>query len=103
MTKSDLQTLKTLSAELIPTLWIGKNGANNSIVLELLRQLKLRKMVKAKILKAALLESSREQIAHELEHASGARLVDLKGATAVYLSPYRIQKTVQYGTAFQRK
>jgi RNA-binding protein len=103
MTKSDMQKLKAHSTELIPTLWIGKNGANDSIVLELRRQLKLRKMIKVKILKAALFESSREEIAHELEHSSGARLVDLKGATAVYLSPYRIKKTAQNGYAYQRK
>ena len=90
-------------AVLIPSLWIGKNGANNSIVLELRRQLKLRKMVKVKILKTALFESSREEIAHEIEQASGARLVDLKGATAVYLSPYRIKKAAKNGNAYQRK
>jgi RNA-binding protein YhbY len=49
-------------------------------------------MVKVRILKAALFESSRKEIAHKLEHASGARLVDLKGAAAVYLSPYRVKK-----------
>ena len=103
MTKSDTQKLKALSAELIPTLWIGKNGANDSIVLELRRQLKSRKMIKVKILKAALLESKRKEIAHELERSSGARLVDLKGATAVYLSPYRVKKTTQNGDAHQRK
>lgn len=103
MTKSDMQKLKTLSVELIPTLWIGKYGANDAIALELQRQLKLRKMVKVKILKTALFESSRDEIAHELEHASGARLVDLKGATAVYLSPYRVKKTAQNGYAYQRK
>jgi len=103
MTKSDKEKLKALSAELIPTLWIGKNGANESIVLELRRQLKLRKMVKVKMLKAALFESSREEIAHKLEHTSGALLVDLKGATAVYLSPYRVKKTAQNGSTYQRK
>jgi RNA-binding protein YhbY len=60
-------------------------------------------MVKVKILRAALFESNREELAHELEHTSGARLVDLKGATAVYLSPYRIKKTAQNGYAYQRK
>jgi RNA-binding protein len=103
MTESDFQKLKTLSAELISSVWIGKNGADNSIVLELQRQLKLRKMIKVKILKAALSESSREEIAHELEQASGARLVDLRGATAVYLSPYRFKKASKNGNAYQRK
>jgi hypothetical protein len=30
-------------------------------------------------------------------------MVDLKGATAVYLSPYRVKKTAQNGYAYQRK
>jgi len=103
MTKSDVQKLKTLSTELVPTIWIGKNGANESIVLELLCQLKVRKMIKVKILQAALFESNREEIAHALERSSGARLVDLKGATAVYLSPYRVKQTAQNEDAYQRK
>ncbi|HEX7514592.1 MAG TPA: YhbY family RNA-binding protein [archaeon] len=97
------QKLKALSSELVPTLWIGKNGANVAIVLELQDQLKLRKMVKVRILKTALIESSRDEIAHELGQASGAQLVDLKGATAVYLSPYRIKKTSKNSVTHQRK
>jgi RNA-binding protein YhbY len=65
----EAQKLKALSSELVPTLWIGKNGANAAIVLELQEQLKLRKMVKVRILKTALIESSRDEIAHELGQA----------------------------------
>jgi RNA-binding protein len=100
---SDKQKLKALSAALVPTLWVGKNGANKAIVLELQDQLKLRKMVKVRILKTALLESSRDEIARELAQASGAHLVDLKGATAVYRSPYRIKKTSKSDLTHQRK
>jgi RNA-binding protein len=99
----EAQKLKALSSELVPTLWIGKNGANAAIVLELQEQLKLRKMVKVRILKTALIESSRNEIAHELGQASGAQLVDLKGATAVYLSPYRIKQTSKNSVTHQRK
>jgi RNA-binding protein len=99
----EAQKLKALSSELVPTLWIGKNGANAAIVLELQEQLKLRKMVKVRILKTALIESSRDEIAHELDQASGAQLVDLKGATAVYLSPYRIKQTSKNSVTHQRK
>ncbi|MEI7826628.1 MAG: YhbY family RNA-binding protein [Euryarchaeota archaeon] len=101
--RSEKQKLKALSTELVPTLWIGKNGANEAIVRELKQQLKLRKMVKVRILKTALLEASRDEIARELEQASGAQLVDLKGATAVYLSPYRVKKTPKNSFAHQRK
>jgi RNA-binding protein len=101
--RTETQKLKALSAELVPTLWIGKNGANAAIVLELQDQLKLRKMVKVRILKTALLESRRDEIASELSQASGAQLVDLKGATAVYRSPYRIKKLSKSSVTHQRK
>ncbi len=101
--KTEEQKLKALSAELVPTLWIGKNGANTAIVLELQEQLKLRKIVKVRILKTALLESSRDEIANELGTASGAQLIDLKGATAVYRSPYRVKKISKNSFTHQRK
>jgi RNA-binding protein len=99
----EAQKLKALSSGLIPTLWVGKNGANAAIVLELQEQLKLRKMVKVRILKSALIESSRDEIANELSQASGAQLVDLKGATAVYRSPYRIKTMSKNNVMHQRK
>ena len=101
--RSETQKLKALSTELVPTLWVGKNGANEAIVRELREQLKLRKMVKVRILKTSLLESSRDEIAHALGQASSAQLIDLKGATAVYLSPYRVKKTLKNSFAHQRK
>jgi RNA-binding protein len=98
-----MQKLKALSGELEPTLWVGKNGANKAIVEELKEQLKLRKMVKVRILKTALLHTSRDEIARELGQESGAHLVDLKGATAVYRSPYRVKKTSKNSFTPQRK
>lgn len=92
---SEVQKLKALSAELEPTLWVGKNGVNDAIVDELCEQLKLRKIVKVRILKTALLETTRGDIARKLGHASGATLVELKGATVIYRSPYRVKKTPQ--------
>ena len=100
---TEAQKLKALSSELAPTLWVGKNGANAAIVLELQGQLKLRKMVKVRILKTALLDSPRDEIADELSKASGAQLVDLKGANAVYRSPFRIKKTPKNSDTHQRK
>ena len=101
--RTETQKLKALSAELDPTLWVGNNGANTAIVLELQDQLKLRKMVKVRILKTALLESSRDEVAYALGQASGAQLIDLKGATAVYRSPYRIKKPPKNSVTHQRK
>lgn len=83
------QRFKSMSTEIAPTLWIGKNGVNDAIVSELRQQLKLRKAVKVRILKTALQESNRASVALELELASGAKLLSLRGATAVFLSPKR--------------
>jgi RNA-binding protein len=101
--KSELQRFKATSTKLTPTLWIGKNGVNDAIVSELRQQLKLQKTVKVRILKTALLESNRDSIARELELASGAKLLNLRGATAVFLSARRVKKEQQDVTPRGRK
>jgi RNA-binding protein len=93
--KSEMQRFKATSTKLAPTLWIGKNGVNDAIVSELRQQLKLQKTVKVRILKTALLESNRDSIARELELASGAKLLNLRGGTAVFLSAKRVKKGQQ--------
>jgi RNA-binding protein len=101
--RTGLQSFKSMSTELTPTLWIGKNGVNDAIVSELREQLKLRKAVKVRILKTALQELNRDSVARELELASGAKLLNLRGATAVFLSPKRVKKERQNVNARQRK
>ena len=99
----EAQKLKALSSELVPTLWRSERMAQPLLSYLNCKSSKLRKMVKVRILKTALIESSRDEIAHELGQASGAQLVDLKGATAVYLSPYRIKQTSKNSVTHQRK
>ncbi len=91
--KRGLQRFKSMSTEITPTLWVGKNGVNDAIVSELRQQLKLQQTVKVKILKTALQESNRGSVARELELASGAKLLSLRGATAVFLSPKRSKRS----------
>jgi len=90
--KSELRRIKATSSKLAPTLWIGKNGVNDALVGELRQQLKLQKTVKVRILKTALLELNRDSIARELERASGAKLLNLRGATAIFLPAKRAKK-----------
>jgi RNA-binding protein len=101
--KSETKNRKAASTELIPTLWIGKSGVSTAIIHELRQQLKLRKKVKVKILKSALLESDRESIARELELSSGGQLVNLRGATAVFFSSRRVKNERKAADARQRK
>jgi RNA-binding protein len=101
--KNETKSPKATSAELIPTLWVGKSGVSKAIVHELRQQLKLRKKIKVRILKSALLGSDRESIARELELASGGQLVNLRGATAVFFSPRRVKNERKGVDARQRK
>ncbi len=84
---------KETQLTLAPSIWIGKNGVNESVVRELQQQLKNNKFVKVKMLRSALeYQMSRRDIAEQLERLSGAPLIELRGYTAVYRSPYRIRK-----------
>ncbi len=87
--KMDIQKLKAQASEIDATIWVGKNGLTDSVVRELKDQLKSKRLVKVKILKNALEEIPRNRIARELEEHSGAKLLDIRGGVAVYLSPYR--------------
>jgi len=96
MHKSETTKLKVQCTKLAPSVWIGKKGVDEFVVSELRSQLTHKKLVKAKILRNALLGSSRREIAKHLERASGAPLIDLKGCTAVYSSPYRRRKEASH-------
>ena len=87
--KMDIQKLKAQATEIDATIWVGKNGLTDSVVRELKDQLKSKRLVKVKILKNAVEEIPRNRIARELEEHSGAKLLDIRGGVAVYLSPYR--------------
>ncbi|MDD1720733.1 MAG: YhbY family RNA-binding protein [Euryarchaeota archaeon] len=95
---------KAAAIKLTPRIWIGKNGINDSVVRELKQQLKINKFVKVRILRSALLSPmNRHDIAEQLERQSGAPLIELKGYTAVYRSPYRKRKEVASRPTSQRK
>ena len=81
--KMDIFNLKRDAAHLTPLLNIGKNGVSDSLIEELLRQLKRNKLVKVKILKSALEDLDRKAIAGELAKRTGSQLVEIKGSSAV--------------------
>ena len=87
--KAGIHKLKAKSTEIDATIWIGKNGLTDSVVRELKDQLKSKRFVKVKILKNAVEGIPRNRIARELQEHSGAKLLEVKGGVAVYLSPYR--------------
>ncbi len=79
----DIFNLKRDAAHLTPLLNIGKNGVSDSLIEELLRQLKRNKLVKVKILKSALEDLDRKAIAREIAKRTGSQLVEIRGSSAV--------------------
>ncbi|MBC2699027.1 MAG: YhbY family RNA-binding protein [ANME-2 cluster archaeon] len=79
----DIYKLKHDAAHLTPLLNIGKNGVTDSLIEELLRQLKQNKLVKVKILKSALGDMDRKAIAEELAKRTGSQLIEIRGSSAV--------------------
>lgn len=63
--------------ELRPTIWIGKQGCTETIIDEIVQQLKKRKIIKVKWL------HNTEVDPRELAERSGARLVEVRGRTMV--------------------
>ncbi len=62
---------------------IGKSGITDPLILELRNQLKRNRLVKVKILKTAVDEMDRNDIAKELSMRTGSMLVEVKGNSAV--------------------
>ena len=80
---------RELSAE-GPTVWIGKNGFSQEVLVEVDGQLERTEMVKVRILKAALEENNAKAIADEIAQQTESVLVEVRGHTFML---YRKKKT----------
>lgn len=75
--------MKGQAAKIEAMTHIGKNGITPSLIEEIKRQLKDNKLVKIKLLKSAIEEKPREEVAKELVQETGAELIEVKGNTVV--------------------
>jgi RNA-binding protein len=66
-----------------PTIWIGKGGASQEIVKEIVKQLSKNEMVKIKILKSALENTIAKQLASKIAAMAEASLVEVRGHTFI--------------------
>ena len=69
------------------TVRIGKSGVSPELIKEIQKQLEKTKMVKAKILKTALLEHEAKQVAQEIAQQTCATLVEVRGHTFILYKP----------------
>jgi RNA-binding protein len=82
MTQNYIDLRKKAKA-LTPILHIGKNGITDSLILEIEKTLKKKKLVKIKINKGALDGRDRKEIAKEIVEKTGAKLIDFIGFNIV--------------------
>lgn len=76
-----LYTLKKESVNLTPLLSVGKNGMADSVIEELKKQLKVKKLVKVRIHKNSGESDDMKQVALELCEKCNAELIDIRGRT----------------------
>jgi RNA-binding protein len=62
-----------------PTVWVGKEGLTPQVLGEVEKQLDKNKMLKVKVLKAALSNMSAQMIAEKAAEQTGAALVEVRG------------------------
>lgn len=68
------------TGEIPVTLHVGKNGITDSLVEELMEQLRTKRIVKVKMLRSS---GERREVAEELARKTGAELVEVRGLTVV--------------------
>ncbi len=84
-TNKQIQGLRGKAQALDVTLHVGKNGITPATIEELSGQLKKKKLVKVRLLKAATEGGAQDDAqAKALAEATGSRLLEVRGHTAVY-------------------
>lgn len=66
-----------------PTLWIGKSGVTPEVVGEVKKQLRKNEVVKIKILKKALEQTTVKALAKDLVDKTGSELIEARGHTLI--------------------
>lgn len=90
LSSKELAALKSNAQDLKPALQVGKAGLSPGVVEEVRQALEREPLLKIKLLKAALEEADRRDVATRLAEAVGATLVEVRGFTVVlYRAPKR--------------
>lgn len=79
----DKRLLRQQAQSLAPILRIGKNGLTEAVLSEVTMHLKKRGLIKIKMLRSALEEKSKKELARALAAAVHAELVDVTGLVVV--------------------
>lgn len=74
---------KTEATVLEPTIHVGKAGIE-SVVEELKKQLKIKKIVKVKLLKTSYAGREKKELIDRLANLTDSELIEVRGNTAVF-------------------
>jgi RNA-binding protein len=74
-----LDEIKQKAHALKPILQVGKGGITDSVILEIKKHVKKRKLIKIKILKNVLENQSKEELIAHLETIGSIRVVSVVG------------------------
>ncbi len=79
-----------------PTIWVGKDGLTSQLVSEIEKQLQKNKMVKVKILPAALLDDITAQvIAAKAAEQTNAALVEVRGHVFILFRKRKVESEAE--------
>lgn len=81
------QGLKDKARNIEPVVRIGKSGLTGSVIEEIEKQLKKRKLIKIKLLKSFAERKDRKELAGEIAEKTEAELVSHVGFTVVLYKP----------------
>ena len=93
--KKRLRRLQSRSRKMDPTIWIGKEGASEALMKQVVNQLKSRELVKLKIQKAALSETGTTDLAERVVASTGSTLVEVMGHTFTVYKRKEVQKVAK--------
>jgi RNA-binding protein len=79
MNIKQIKELKASAKTLEPVLRIGKNGITDSLILELKKHLKKKKLIKIKILKSARGMADKKAFVNEIAQKTESELIELIG------------------------
>jgi RNA-binding protein len=77
------QKNKAEGTSLDATIHVGKSGIE-PVIEELKNQLKIKKMVKVKFLKTAIIEIGKHELSEKLANLTDSELIEVRGNTAVF-------------------
>jgi RNA-binding protein len=79
--KKRLRRLQSRSRRLDATIWIGKDGLSQELLIQVTNQLKAHELVKLKVHKSALTDIETSQLADKVAQSTGSALIEVMGHT----------------------